>query len=92
MLEKQEVEHVAGLARLSLTDNEVVQFQKDLTAVLEFFAQLSELEIDQDVLSGAQVFGVARADQVREAVSKNALIEKNIPKSRDGYIEVQSVF
>ncbi|MCX6722438.1 MAG: Asp-tRNA(Asn)/Glu-tRNA(Gln) amidotransferase subunit GatC, partial [Candidatus Staskawiczbacteria bacterium] len=37
MILKEEVEHIAKLARLELTENEVEKMQKDLSAILDYF-------------------------------------------------------
>ena len=40
-----EVRHVARLARLELTDDEVAKFQEQLSAILEAVSTVSELEL-----------------------------------------------
>ncbi len=42
----QEVQHVAKLARLRLTDEQRKQYQSQLSAVLEHIAKLSELDVE----------------------------------------------
>lgn len=37
MLSKEEVTHIAKLARLELTDAEITSLQKDMSAILEYF-------------------------------------------------------
>ena len=37
MISKEEVEHIAKLARLELTEKEVGKMHKDLTAILDYF-------------------------------------------------------
>ncbi len=45
-ISKQEVAHVAGLARLRLPDQEVAQYQQDLNTILEYVAALDELDTE----------------------------------------------
>ena len=42
MISKEEVEHIAKLARLELTEKEVGKMQKDLSAILNYFALLKK--------------------------------------------------
>jgi len=44
LLSKEQVEHIAKLARLSLTDDEIVRFQEQLSSILAYFQQLKELD------------------------------------------------
>jgi aspartyl-tRNA(Asn)/glutamyl-tRNA(Gln) amidotransferase subunit C len=45
-LTEQDVRHVARLARLALTDEEVVRFGRELTAILSAVRKVSELDLD----------------------------------------------
>ena len=49
-ISKDEVLHVARLARLELTDDEVSRFQEQLSQILEAVSKVSELDLT-DVLS-----------------------------------------
>jgi aspartyl-tRNA(Asn)/glutamyl-tRNA(Gln) amidotransferase subunit C len=42
---KEEVLHVARLARLELSDNEVAKFQEQLSDILEAVSKVSELDL-----------------------------------------------
>jgi aspartyl-tRNA(Asn)/glutamyl-tRNA(Gln) amidotransferase subunit C len=44
-ISKEEVLHVARLARLQLTDDEVAKFQQQLSAILEAVSTVSELDL-----------------------------------------------
>jgi aspartyl-tRNA(Asn)/glutamyl-tRNA(Gln) amidotransferase subunit C len=44
-ISKEEVLHVARLARLELTDDEVAKFQGQLSAILEAVSTVSELDL-----------------------------------------------
>jgi aspartyl-tRNA(Asn)/glutamyl-tRNA(Gln) amidotransferase subunit C len=44
-ISKDEVLHVARLARLELTDDEVAKFQEQLSAILEAVSKVSELDL-----------------------------------------------
>ncbi len=44
MIEIEDVEHVAKLARLELTDEEKVKYSKQLTDVLKYMEQMNEVD------------------------------------------------
>jgi aspartyl-tRNA(Asn)/glutamyl-tRNA(Gln) amidotransferase subunit C len=46
MIDREDVLHVARLARLELTDAEVVQMTGELAKVLEHIARIGELDLD----------------------------------------------
>ena len=45
-ISRDEVLHVAALARLELSDDEVTRFQEQLSAILEAVSKVSELDLD----------------------------------------------
>lgn len=92
---EEEVKHIALLARIGLSEAEVSQYGKDLSTVLDWFAQLSEADTSQ-VRSTSHITGqsdVARKDVVRQAdASVREGIVANFPEQKDGYLKVRSVF
>jgi len=44
MIDKETVKHVATLARLNLTDEELERFAKDFEGILEAFSSLDEVD------------------------------------------------
>ena len=63
----KEVEHVALLARLSLSDEEKALFSRQLSSILEYVDQLNELDTDdvEPLTHILPVFNVFREDVVR---------------------------
>lgn len=45
MLSKEEVKHIATLARIGLKENEIEKFQSDLSAVLDSFKELQATDV-----------------------------------------------
>ncbi|HEY72013.1 MAG: Asp-tRNA(Asn)/Glu-tRNA(Gln) amidotransferase GatCAB subunit C [Chloroflexi bacterium] len=43
-LNREKVEHIADLARLALSDEEKTLYQEQLSAILEYFERLQELD------------------------------------------------
>jgi aspartyl-tRNA(Asn)/glutamyl-tRNA(Gln) amidotransferase subunit C len=72
-LTKEEVKHIAKLAKLKLTEEEVEKFQKQLSEVLEYMKVLNEVETGR-VEPTAQVTGlenVFREDEVSPSLEPN---------------------
>ncbi len=44
ILTREQVEHIAGLARLDLSEDEIVRFREQLSSILEHFRQLEEVD------------------------------------------------
>jgi len=59
-ISRDEVLHVARLARLELTDDEVARFQEQLSAILEAVSKVSELDL-ADVPATAHPLEIANA-------------------------------
>ena len=83
-ISKDEVLHVARLARLDLTDDEVERFQEQLSAILEAVGKVSELDL-ADVEPTAhplELSNVWAEDEARPSLSVNEALA-NAP-DRDG--------
>ncbi len=92
MLSREEVLHIAELAKLKLTEEEIRLYQEQLGRILEYFKKLEELDTT-DVEPMAHVLDVSnvlRPDEPRPSVSQEEAL-KNAPKRRDGYFEVPQV-
>ena len=71
-LTKQQIKHIANLARLELTESELEQYGSQLSAVLNYIDQLKEIDVI-GIEPTAQVMGlenVFREDEV-EAWNEN---------------------
>lgn len=92
IITKTEVEKVAKLARIEITEQEKEKFAKQLTGILDYVNQLSEVNTE-NVLPNSQVTelnNVMRADEVKPYKNSAGLVEK-APESRDGQVKVKSI-
>jgi aspartyl-tRNA(Asn)/glutamyl-tRNA(Gln) amidotransferase subunit C len=83
-ISRQEVLHVARLARLELTDDEVTKFQEQLSAILDAVSKVSELDL-ADVPPTAHPLEIANAwaeDEPRPCLPLDDVF-RNAP-DRDG--------
>ncbi|MEK3884057.1 Asp-tRNA(Asn)/Glu-tRNA(Gln) amidotransferase subunit GatC [Paenibacillus sp. PL2-23] len=88
----KDVEHVANLARLELSEAEKAQFTEQLNAILKYAEKLNELDTEQ-VEPTSHVLPITNV--MRDDVRKESLpIEKvllNAPDEEDGQIKVPAV-
>lgn len=87
-----DVRHVAELAKLELTEDEITLFASQLAAVLEYAAQLQEVDT-ADVPPTATVLplrSVMRADEPRPSLSVGEALA-NAPEAGDGFFRVHAV-
>ena len=92
-LSLQEVEHIAKLARLELTDEQKTRYREQLEAILDHVAKLQELDA-KDVPPTASVSVgqlPLRTDESRPSLPKDKLL-KNAPKQDDDQFQIPPVF
>ena len=89
---KDEVLHVARLARLELTDDEVARFQEQLSAIIDAVSKVSELDL-ADVPPTSHpldVVNVWEADEPRACLSVEDALA-NAPDPEGGFFGVPPV-
>ncbi len=91
-LTTEQVEHIALLARLQLSDEEKERAGGELSQILDHFEQLGALDTS-DVPPTDHVFpvvNVLRADTPRPSLSREAALQ-NAPESAGGMFQVPRV-
>ena len=87
-----DVQHVASLARLGLSDEETERMRLELSSILEHIDVLQQLDTAL-IPPTAQVnslTNVLRDDEVRLSLSQEEVLA-NAPQFRDGFLEVRAV-
>lgn len=79
-----EIEHLAKLARLNLTDEEKERLTGEMAGILQFSAKLDEVDSSNvsPTMHVGNVVNVFREDEVRESLPKKDIL-KNAPKADD---------
>jgi aspartyl-tRNA(Asn)/glutamyl-tRNA(Gln) amidotransferase subunit C len=91
-LSREEVEYVATLARLGLSDSEIARLQDQLSSILEHIAAIDRLDTDA-IPPTAQVIAmtnVMRPDEVTDSLPREAVLE-NAPRQAEGFFEVHAI-
>ncbi len=94
-LTREDVRHIAYLARIGLSDAEVARYQKNLSAVLAHFGELAAVPTD-DVQPIGHITGMTNVLRSDRAVPCDDATKKRImdavpATSDEGYIVVKSV-
>jgi aspartyl-tRNA(Asn)/glutamyl-tRNA(Gln) amidotransferase subunit C len=92
MISKDEVKHIAKLARLELTEKEIVKMQKDLSAILDYFNLLKKApKLGKAAGSRKGDLSATRKDEV---ISSHDIADELIgaaPDKKDDYIKVKTI-
>jgi aspartyl-tRNA(Asn)/glutamyl-tRNA(Gln) amidotransferase subunit C len=91
-LSREDVEHVAALARLGLTEEEIVRLQDQLSMILDQIAVLERLDT-ASIPPTAQVTALSnvwREDVERASLPREQVLA-NAPRQSDGFFEVHAV-
>lgn len=93
-ISKEEVQKVAKLGRINISDQEQEKFAKDLSGILDHFKDLSQLDIsDAEPVN----FLATEENQVREDVERDngedekENIKKQFPDREGNYLKVKAV-
>ncbi len=88
----KDVEHVANLARLELTDEEKAQFTEQMNAILKYAEKLNELDTSGVAPTShvLDVKNVMREDEKRPSWPIEKVM-KNAPDEEDGQFRVPAV-
>lgn len=90
-LTRDDVLHLARLARISLNDDEVDEFSEELSAILQYVEQLSGVDVS-GLKPTNQVTGltnVMREDVVKEYGYAPDTLLNNVPKTQDSQLKVK---
>ena len=89
---RADVEHVARLARLALTDAELTSLTGELAAILDYAAAVSALDTVgvEPTAHPLPLVNVVRADVVRPGLSRDEVLAE-APAAEDGRFKVPRI-
>jgi aspartyl-tRNA(Asn)/glutamyl-tRNA(Gln) amidotransferase subunit C len=91
-LSRETVEHMADLAKLVLSDEEIATYQAQLSAILAHFEHLQELDTEEipPTATVLPLESVMRGDDVEPTLKQEQALE-NAPEAEDGCFQVPAV-
>jgi aspartyl-tRNA(Asn)/glutamyl-tRNA(Gln) amidotransferase subunit C len=92
-INKTTLAHLAKLARIELEAKEEEKILKDLTEILDYFAELEALDTANvaPMAGGTDLKNIFRGDEERESTDRGAGTEL-FPESKNGFLKVPPVF
>lgn len=89
---RQEVKHVARLAKLEFTKEELDMFAVQMDDIINMVQQLEEVDTTGVPVTThvTDAFNVMREDVAAKGTNRDLLM-KNVPESQDGYIKVPAI-
>jgi aspartyl-tRNA(Asn)/glutamyl-tRNA(Gln) amidotransferase subunit C len=91
-ISREDVLHVAKLARLEIPDEDIEQVQAELGAILEAVGKVSELDLDgvEPTSHPLDLVNVWREDEPRPSLTREEALA-NAPDPADGAFRVPAV-
>lgn len=95
MISKEEVKHIAKLARLELSAREIEKYQKELSSILDYIEKLKEVDVSkiEPTSHALDIENVTREDKIESQKSK--IKDQNLvemaPDKKNNYIKVKSI-
>ena len=88
----EEVKHIAKLARIELSDDELEKFRSDLSQVLGYIEVLKTVNTDgvEPLATVTGLENVFREDEIEESTVREGII-KSAPESTGRFIKVKKV-
>ncbi|KKS66150.1 MAG: Aspartyl/glutamyl-tRNA(Asn/Gln) amidotransferase subunit C [Parcubacteria group bacterium GW2011_GWC2_42_6] len=90
-----DINHIAKLARIGLSELELKKLEQELAAILGFVNELNKVD-DGDIEPMTQATGlknIMRADEAaKSSAAGRAKLLANAPEKLNGYIKVKAVF
>ena len=87
MIDRDQVLHVARLARLSLSDEEVEQMSSELSGIIEHIEKIGELDLDgvPPTSHVVPVTNALRADEPRPSWPREVMLDAAPAVADDGF-------
>jgi aspartyl-tRNA(Asn)/glutamyl-tRNA(Gln) amidotransferase subunit C len=88
MIDREQVLHVARLARLQLTDEEVERMAGELSAILGHIERISELDLEgvPPTSHVVEVANALRADEPRPSWDREVILGAAPERTEDGFV------
>lgn len=89
---KEDVKHIANLARLEFTDDELEKYTKDLAEIVNFANTLSEINVEgvEPTNHILEIKNVFRKDELKPSLDREEIL-KNAPEKQAGCVSVPKV-
>jgi aspartyl-tRNA(Asn)/glutamyl-tRNA(Gln) amidotransferase subunit C len=89
-IKKEDVVRLAKLSRLSLDDNEVTRYQKEIESILHYFDKLQDVDTEglKPTFQVTGLSNVTRQDEISDYKTNRAELMKNAPDTEQDMFKV----
>ena len=94
MIDKEQVAHIAKLARLQLKEEEIAKYQQDLSSILDYFDILKEVNTNsvEPMTHSVHHENIAREDiSQREDPDVISRMMQLMPDTKDRFLKVKTI-
>jgi aspartyl-tRNA(Asn)/glutamyl-tRNA(Gln) amidotransferase subunit C len=91
---KEEVKHIAKLARLGLSEREIEKYQKELSKILDYIEKLKEIDVSnvEPTFHPLKIKNVVREDaQLKKDIDEIKKLIELMPERKGGYLKVKKI-
>jgi aspartyl-tRNA(Asn)/glutamyl-tRNA(Gln) amidotransferase subunit C len=83
----EQIQHIANLARLELTNEEITRYRDQLSAILDYFQQLQVIDTHEvsPTTSGVKLETVLRGDQVLPGLTRSQVLGNTAETEQDQF-------
>jgi len=87
-IDKEVIQHVAEIARLELTEEEIEKFTKDFKEILDAFSTIDKCDTKnvKPSFQPVELKNFAREDEVKECLTQEEAL-RNTEHKKDGYFK-----
>jgi aspartyl-tRNA(Asn)/glutamyl-tRNA(Gln) amidotransferase subunit C len=92
VIDRKDVEHVARLGRLALTEAELERMRVELAAILQYIEKLKAVDVEgvEPTSHAVPLVNVMREDEVEPSVDREAMM-RNAPDRSGEYFRVPRI-
>lgn len=92
-LSRDQVKHIAKLANLSLSEEEVKKFRGQLSETLDYIEILKKIKTGRvkDVFRSTDSLDILRKDEIKPPLPQKKALE-NAPRTYKGYFLTEAIF
>jgi len=91
VFDKKDIEKIAELSRIKLTEEEKERFSKDLSSILDMVEKLNEVETKEGDTEYPYLKNIFSEDEARPSNLTKEELLKNAPMTENGMIKVRKV-
>lgn len=87
MIKKEDIVHIASLARISLSEDELKFMEKDLGKILDYVTKLQQLDVEkvQPTTHALPMSNVDREDKVVPSLDREKVLAMAIQKDKGAF-------